>query len=1070
MKKLKKIKLINWHMFYSDTIEIKDNCLITGENGSGKSTLLDAIQYVLTAGRVKFNQAANDMGKRTVESYIRGKVGYENKEYLRDEVTSYIVLEFFDDEKNESDLLGVVLELTPLSPRLSRLFFKMSKQEIKDDLFITSDKCARPLSQFKRTVKLEATDNSREFQSIICSYLGISGKNRYFELLSKALAFKPINDVNAFVKDFLLSESAISLETLQQNVENFSRLEREIALEEEKIGMLEEIEKSSLNYETTKNSIEKNEYFLRKIEKEKLEKEVRLTLNLIKIKEQDINLKNQESVANQKEVDNLNTTINEYRLSLKENKEYQLYDKWETKLKNLKFEQDDLIPYIKSFTENLNCELENLKDFEWSKSLKRSFTTPIDLNFFEKMFVECIEKKNEVKGDLERKILELDHSKKEIGKIKNDLEEKVKLLEKKERPYNESVIQLITAIKNHFKELNGENIEVRPLCEYLEITAEKWRNAIEGYLNNQKFDLILEPKYFDEALQVYEKYKQEKNIYGVGLVNTQKFNDLEPISDSLASHVTSINTSARRYAMFLLNKVTCCEDVKALKKYSNAITPSCMTYRNNVARQINPKVYNSAYIGKKGLELQLAKTQEQLKNQSEAYNLILNEYNKVMNCLSCLRNSQLDNLQSGIYNFRRFQNIKQEADNCKEKMEKLEVTGFFSNVLDQIKEFENNCSILNSKIKEFNREIATLETNITALKEEINEKEEKINLLKNMDENDEWEKEFIKKVEKTKIQELENKLNLEIHTYKSNLPKLEFAIENFQEEYNKLYQFDQIVGIQNVSSYLNELYNKRKFDLVKRKSQSADFKEACQISFREDFISKLKDKIDDAKRELKELNKALKGNPFGNEQYEFILDKSTNPEMANYYRIITSGNNYQMNTLFENNLSDEDRNTLDDLFVKISASNSDEVTKKILDEYTDYRNYMSYDIKVTKDNGESYSFSKLAKEKSGGEIQTPFYVIIAASFEQLLHTSRRKSSTGCVVMFDEAFNNMDESRIEAMMNFYKRLKVQLLIAVPPEKTYIIDPYVDTTLVIMNNGKGTYMKSIRQGEFEHVETI
>ncbi|NLB85340.1 MAG: AAA family ATPase, partial [Acholeplasmataceae bacterium] len=37
MKKLTKIKLINWHLFSNQTIEINNNTLISGENGSGKS-------------------------------------------------------------------------------------------------------------------------------------------------------------------------------------------------------------------------------------------------------------------------------------------------------------------------------------------------------------------------------------------------------------------------------------------------------------------------------------------------------------------------------------------------------------------------------------------------------------------------------------------------------------------------------------------------------------------------------------------------------------------------------------------------------------------------------------------------------------------------------------------------------------------------------------------------------------------------------------------------------------------------------------------------------------------------
>ena len=113
MKKLVKMKIINWHLFSNQTIEIKNNVVITGENGTGKSTLLDALQYILTAGKAKFNSAANDSGKRNVEGYIRGKLGREGKEYLRTgDVVSYIVLEYFDETTKRSQLLGVILELS----------------------------------------------------------------------------------------------------------------------------------------------------------------------------------------------------------------------------------------------------------------------------------------------------------------------------------------------------------------------------------------------------------------------------------------------------------------------------------------------------------------------------------------------------------------------------------------------------------------------------------------------------------------------------------------------------------------------------------------------------------------------------------------------------------------------------------------------------------------------------------------------------------------------------------------------------------------------------------------------
>ena len=40
---------------------------------------------------------------------------------------------------------------------------------------------------------------------------------KYFELLLKAIFFKPINDLNEFVNNFLLPEKNVSIDNLRQN-------------------------------------------------------------------------------------------------------------------------------------------------------------------------------------------------------------------------------------------------------------------------------------------------------------------------------------------------------------------------------------------------------------------------------------------------------------------------------------------------------------------------------------------------------------------------------------------------------------------------------------------------------------------------------------------------------------------------------------------------------------------------------------------------------------------------------------------------------------------------------------
>ena len=130
MKKLQRIKLINWHLFTNNTIDFQGNVLsfivnkgerlaVTGRNGSGKSTLVDAIHFVLSGGlaRSKFNMASANAvkgGRRTVETYMRARIGAVNQEFLRDEsdILTHIALEFYDDVTDSLFTLGTVLQIT----------------------------------------------------------------------------------------------------------------------------------------------------------------------------------------------------------------------------------------------------------------------------------------------------------------------------------------------------------------------------------------------------------------------------------------------------------------------------------------------------------------------------------------------------------------------------------------------------------------------------------------------------------------------------------------------------------------------------------------------------------------------------------------------------------------------------------------------------------------------------------------------------------------------------------------------------------------------------------------------
>lgn len=107
MKKLTRIRLINWHYFSNETINVNGSCLISGENATGKSTILDAIQLILTTNTRRFNPAANEKSRRDLKGYVRCKTGEEGNTYIRkNNVISYVALEFYEESRDRFFVLG----------------------------------------------------------------------------------------------------------------------------------------------------------------------------------------------------------------------------------------------------------------------------------------------------------------------------------------------------------------------------------------------------------------------------------------------------------------------------------------------------------------------------------------------------------------------------------------------------------------------------------------------------------------------------------------------------------------------------------------------------------------------------------------------------------------------------------------------------------------------------------------------------------------------------------------------------------------------------------------------------
>ena len=190
-------------------------------------------------------------------------------------------------------------------------------------------------------------------------------------------------------------------------------------------------------------------------------------------------------------------------------------------------------------------------------------------------------------------------------------------LNKNIKDYPKGLLELRKRLEDELARRVQKSIRIDILADVLEIpeTEEQWRRAVEGYLNTQKFYLLVPPEHYREAVQLYDQIKQDYGRNSFGLIDIFKLREKERIApwpDSLAKKVETTNELARSYIDYLLGKVACCSHVDQLRRNKNAITADGMLYQGYVVRPIRKDLMDDAFIGRRAVALRIARIEEEL--------------------------------------------------------------------------------------------------------------------------------------------------------------------------------------------------------------------------------------------------------------------------------------------------------------------------------------------------------------------------------------------------------------------------------------------------------------------------
>ena len=907
MKFITRIRLINWQYFIDteDDIIFGKQTIITGANGTGKSTIIDALQTLFVANqkKIKYNAAALDKSERRLLGYLKGETGVKDKPYLRDASTSYIMSEFWDDVEKKNFVIGAVFDAREDGAINRYSLISKDNVKIKDMAFYKTEKILYSAGEFAEMNKDKSDkvfkDEQGEYQKALRSKFG-NIHDRFFQLFVKSIAFKPMYKVKDWIVEHLLEKKKLDLGNFRNNIEHYKEIAVTLdLLEKEKEELFEicrlhqEYMKHHgyvLNYEYAQNKFytelkqSESKYQETKIQDLKTtcqtvnEKIIELAKKTdVAEKEVELAQSNLSNHAGHQKQIQLQKEIRDNETAVETNaKEWnRLQSDLALKSKNLK----ELLQYIKEGTVPIeNDQIGEL--LSWYDELGNDYSQE-DINRLKSQGEDCRNTITKNKEKIIGTIIFLQNQIKELERKSNEVQDVIKELQRNRRSYDPSV----TKLKQLLEEKLGSN-SVYILCEEMEILAEEWTNAIEGYLNTQRFDLLVSPENAGKAITIYEQEKHKHRIERVGLVDTEKEQKYlgRCEQNSLAQIIECSNPIIKARVCHLLGAVIQAENEQDMRNYKSAITQTCMSYHGLVAKQISSDNYKTPYIGQRSLAKQLVLKQAELnaitqeidhKNCEKEFWVKINEALKM----------QERNIEQWLHKMEVHIIIKQakrKIADCEKELHQLDQgeIQYLNKALNNAKEKRN--SLLKEKetlIDELSRQKTILEAEDRQhdrTGQEVKKSLIQLELWYQTHSSTEsnaaekaWE-EYKNKNRNISNEDMKVRIENNLRDHGND------RLKNYNELIFKRKEFGAAYGpTENVNDDNNTFYeqklNEITTDIPKRKAEIESASKKAYDEFKASFILNMREALNAATDEFNRLNIAIKDFPFGvnEEKYSF---------------------------------------------------------------------------------------------------------------------------------------------------------------------------------------------------------
>ncbi|MBY8821092.1 SbcC/MukB-like Walker B domain-containing protein [Sphingomonas colocasiae] len=1102
MHELERIVLHNWGRLVSQDIDVRGSVAILGPTGTGKSTIIDALQVIVTGASSRFydlNKSTGGRNERTIRDYCLGLDSHISTEGpARDAADSLVALVFRDRTTGVPITVGLIFSahIGESQHDLRARFVAPDLGLYIRDLIEEREGGKRVIPNAPRLIE-RLKELSPKFRNHAGSAIGYvddyllamrprstaPDSRQVLRNFRESIAFQPIDDPTSFVRKHILEEDDIDVEALKGSIERYRFLESEVKKREKQ---LEEISEARQRMQTwARHRVRHNVLSFQIAHAERLRYDLVLERHN----------KRRDEIA--EEVEREGAAKRRQEQSIRQCEEDVLRLKSvlveasaSTQLRSLDIEKTAALEKQRQGRHAAQRRLTQLiRLAELSRIPER---VPTHLKDGLRAAGELITLARGRSADtltaidtelvaLERQVLALAGARQSLQQqdeaMRDDLtRQKVRMDELEQALADTSEGALLSRhVRDFIRLLAADGIEATALPDLVDVSDPSWAMALEMLLGANREALLVPTERLSDAFSIL--YRERRELAGCRLIDTRKTREWRG-SVSSTSIAAILVTESRDAQVFIERQVGRFERADSdedLRDKEQAITK-----RGKTTAGMGLRVYRdiSPIFGKNAQRANIERARDEFAELSRSYKDLAGKRDiitAVLAAMAVLAEDADDALAVALAEMVDAEASLRGNAAAREQVETPETRKTRQEIADIEKDIKGYKQEIDEEIEPRLKELRDADTKVqidigVALRERAaREAEEEACSVREVGEPLASLIEVAEVTETIELIRTRTRVAVDMAVKEAdpvailadiaaqakrdteNLPRL--ADESVKRgralfgNFVNAYLGSSPLADDSDLAILRWCQTKeRQLEQDELRQYRASFEEALvqmEKDLTEGLINRLSDKFQKARAQIERLNRNLSGRHFTGQTYAFRYH--VNAAMKPIHTLaeaIAGQHDIGLAMLDDDRLDPKVREGFRELERRLSDDN-------LVKDLQDYRRFFDFDLHMTNDRGQETTLSQRSVTGSGGQKQAPYYVAVGAAMAAAYYpkTAHGDPEGLGLVVFDEAFNNLDAPNTQALLAFFGDLHLQPVIAAPEKVRAMFLETVDTIVSV-----------------------